>query len=414
MAQIGTGTSILTAANTYSGGTTISAGTLQLGNAGITGSITGNVDDNGVFEFNRTDTGLNFAGNISGTGSLVQAGTGTSTLSGNNTYSGVTTVSGGTLLAGSATALSVNSAFTVSGATLDLGGFSNTIGSLAGTGTVTDSVAGTAVLSAGSNNATTTFSGTLQNGAGTLALTKLGTGTLTLSGPNTYSGATTVSVGTLQAGSTTALSATSDFTVNSILDLHGFSNSIGSLAGTGIVTDTGAGATFSVGGDNTSSVFSGTLQNGPGALALTKSGSGTLTLTGTNTYTGGTTISSGTLQLGNATATGSIVGNIVDSAILQFDRTDAGLNLGGNISGTGSVVQIGTGSAVTLSGANTYNGVTTVSAGTLQAGSLSALSAGSDFTVNTNATLDLHGFSNAVGSLAGNGTVTDLYAPRSH
>ena len=90
---------------------------------------------------------------------------------------------------------------------------------------MTDSVAGTAVLSAGSNNATTTFSGTLQNGAGTLALTKSGTGTLTLSGTNTYSGATTVSAGTLRAGSGSALSATSDFTVSSILDLNGFSNS---------------------------------------------------------------------------------------------------------------------------------------------------------------------------------------------
>ena len=108
---MGTGTSILTAANTYSGGTTISAGTLQLGNAGITGSIVGNVVDNGVLQFNRTDTALNLAGNITGTGSVIQAGTGTVTLSGNNTYSGVTTVSAGTLLAGSATALSVNSAF---------------------------------------------------------------------------------------------------------------------------------------------------------------------------------------------------------------------------------------------------------------------------------------------------------------
>src|SRR5271157_2188864 len=117
LVRIGTGTSILTAANTYSGLTTISAGTLQLGNAGITGSITGNVVDNGALEFNRTDTGLNLTGNISGTGSVVQAGTGTVTLSGVNTYSGVTTVSAGTLLAGSATALSTNSAFTVSGAT---------------------------------------------------------------------------------------------------------------------------------------------------------------------------------------------------------------------------------------------------------------------------------------------------------
>ena len=99
------------------------------------------------------------------------------------------------------------------------------------------------------------------------------------------------------------------------------------------------------------------LQNGTGALALTKSGTGTLTLTGTNTYTGGTTISAGTLQLGNATATGSIVGNIIDNAYCSsIDRYGFGFN--GAISGTGSVVQTGPGT-VTLSGNNTYTGVTT-------------------------------------------------------
>ena len=103
----------------------------------------------------------------------------------------------------------------------------------------------------------------LQNGSGTLALTKSGAGTLTLSGNNTYSGATTVSAGTLQAASATALSANSDFTVGSTLDLNGFSNSIGSLAGSGTITNSGAApATLSAGGDNTSTTFSGVLQNG--------------------------------------------------------------------------------------------------------------------------------------------------------
>ena len=110
--------------------------------------------------------------------------------------------------------------------------------------------------------------------------------------------------------------------------------------------------------------------------------------------------------MGNATATGSLVGNITDNGVLQLDRSDAGLNLAGNISGTGSVVQIGTGSTVTLSGTNSYSGVTTVSAGTLQAGSITALSAASNFTVS-GAVLNLNGFSNAIGSLAGTGTVTN-------
>src|SRR5208283_3499940 len=151
---------------------------------------------------------------------------------------------------------------------LNLGGFSNAIGSLAGSGTVTDT--GTAAtLSAGADNASTTFSGTLQNGPGALALTKTGTGVLTLSGTNTYTGPTTVNAGTLQAGSSGGLSASSDFTVNSTLDLNGFSNAIGSLAGNGIVTNNGlAVATLSAGSDGASTTFSGSLQNGNGTLAI--------------------------------------------------------------------------------------------------------------------------------------------------
>ena len=99
-----------------------------------------------------------------------------------------------------------------------------------------------------------------------------------------------------------------------------------------------------------------------------------MTLTGTNSYTGGTTISGGTLQLGNAGGTGTIVGAITDNGVLQFSRTDTALALSGNITGTGSVVQLAANTGtVTLSGINTYSGVTTVNAGTLQAGSTTAL-----------------------------------------
>ena len=130
-----------------------------------------------------------------------------------------------------------------------------------------------ATLSAGGDNATTVFSGTLQNGPGALGLTKAGSGIFTLSGLNTYSGATTVSAGTLRAGSTTALSANSDFTVTSTLDLNGFSNVVGSLAGTGIVTNSGAAlATLTAGGDNASTTFSGALQNGIGTLGPQQNG----------------------------------------------------------------------------------------------------------------------------------------------
>ena len=219
-----------------------------------------------------------------------------------------------------------------------------------------------------------------------------------LTGPNTYSGGTTISAGTLQAGSTTAFSPNSAFTVNSILDLNGFSNTIGSLAGTGTVTNNNsAPATLTVGsffnGSNT--VFGGIIQDGSSPLALIVSSftpgfNPTLTLTGANTYTGGTIIFSN-LQVGNGGTTGSIASDVVfQGGSLIFNRSN-NTTFGGDISGFGQLQQIG-GGTLALTGVNTYNGKTTVDPGsTLQAGSPTALSQNSSFIVN--GALDLNGFS---------------------
>src|SRR5206468_2182746 len=132
--KTGSGTILITGNNTYTGGTFIGAGTLQLGNGGTTGSISGNVTDNGTLAFDRSDT-LIFTGSITGSGAVSQIGSGTTILAANNNYTGGTTISAGTLQAGSATGFSPNSEFTVN-SILDLHGFNNTIGSLTGTGTV--------------------------------------------------------------------------------------------------------------------------------------------------------------------------------------------------------------------------------------------------------------------------------------
>ena len=95
---------ILTGANTYSGGTTIAAGTLQLGDGGTTGSIVGNVVDNGTLAFDRSDA-VTFPGAISGTGSVSQIGPGSTTLTAANSYSGGTLLAAGTLIAGNNSAL---------------------------------------------------------------------------------------------------------------------------------------------------------------------------------------------------------------------------------------------------------------------------------------------------------------------
>jgi autotransporter-associated beta strand protein len=98
--QAGSGTTILTGDNIYSGGTTITAGTLQLGSGGTSGSIVGNVVDNGTLVFNRSGDKKTFNGLVSGTGNLVKLGSDTLVLTANNTYSGGTTIESGTLVAG--------------------------------------------------------------------------------------------------------------------------------------------------------------------------------------------------------------------------------------------------------------------------------------------------------------------------
>ena len=134
--QIGPGTTILTGDSTYTGGTTITAGTLQLGNGGTTGSIAGDVLNNGTLAFNRLRP-LDLRRRDIGDGAVNQIGAGHHGPDGANSYAGDTTVSAGTLQAGATNTFSPNSIFTVdSGATLDLAGFDQTIPGLINQGIV--------------------------------------------------------------------------------------------------------------------------------------------------------------------------------------------------------------------------------------------------------------------------------------
>ena len=399
--RLGSGATILTGTNTYGGGTTISSGTLQLGNGGTAGSITGNVSDNGVLAFDRSDT-VTFAGVITGAGGVTQIGTGTTILTGANTYSGGTIITVGTLEAGSPSALSQNSEFTVN-SFLDLHGFNSTIASLSGTGAVLNNGATAAALAVGNNNASTTFSGVFRRNE-RVQLTKSGTGTLTLTGANTYSGGTTISAGTLQVGNGGATGSISGnvtdngtlaFDRSDAVTFGGVISATGSLVqlGNGTLTLTGnntysGGTTISAGtlqlgnGGTTGSITGNVTDNGTlafdrsnsvtfgevisGVGTLVQSGSGTLILTGNNTYSGGTTISAGALQIGSGGTTGSIVGDVTDNGTLAFDRSDS-VTFAGVISGAGALVQSGSGTLV-LNGNNSYSGGTTISAGTLQIG----------------------------------------------
>ena len=289
----------LTGANTYTGTTTISNGTLQIGNAGTSGTLgTGSVTNNGSLVFNRTNS-LTVSNAISGSGSLTQGGTGTLILTGANTYSGVTAISAGTLQLGNGT----------------------TNGSV--TGNITDN---SALIF--SNASAQTYSGVI-SGSGTV--TKNSAGTLTFTGSNTYTGVTTISAGTLRLGNgTTNGSVVGNITDNATL---AFANS-SEQTYSGVISGTGT---------------------------VTKSSAGTLILGGVNTYTGTTTISAGMLQVGNGTTNGAIAGNIIDNATLVF-VTPSTLTYTGVISGSGTVIKEG-GSRLSLGGANTYSGGTTINTG---------------------------------------------------
>ncbi len=274
-----------------------------------------------------TVTGLStttLAGDISGTGAIAKVGAGTLSLSGNNSYSGGTTLSNGTLQLGNANGLgSATAGVTVNGGTLDLNALGPTAGALNGnSGTIKSNVAGAASITVGSGGGSGSYSGTIQNGSGSVAFIKTGAGTQTISGNNSYSGGTTVSGGTLQMGHVNALgSNTGDVTVNSgTLDLHGFSPTIGALNGAGgaVQSNVAGVVALTVGNGGAGGSFAGAIQNGSGALSLLKTGAGTQTLAGNNTYSGGTTVSAGTLVVGHVNALGTGDLTINNTALTQL------------------------------------------------------------------------------------------------
>ncbi len=430
----GAGTLILNAENTYTGGTTISGGTLVATNVDALGS--GDVTDDATLELN---TGGTFDNAIGGSGNVVKSGADTLTLSGSNSYTGGTTISGGTLVASNVEALGTGDV--TNNATLELNTGGDFINNIGGTGRVEKSGDDTLTLS-GSNTYT---GGTLING-GTLVASNveaLGTGdvtdnatlalntggtfdnaisgsgqvvksgdeTLTLSGTNSYTGGTTISGGTLVATNVEALGS-GDVTDDATLELNTGGTFDNAISGSGQVVKSGdkmltlSGANSYSGGtlisdgtlvaSNVEALGTGDVTNNAtlalntggdftnnisGSGQVVKSGDDTLTLSGANSYTGGTTISGGTLVATNVDALGT--GDVTNSATLE-------LNTGGTfdnaISGSGQVVKSGD-ETLTLSGSNTYTGGTLISGGTLVATNVDALGTGD---VTDNATLELN------------------------
>jgi len=182
-----------------------------------------------------------------------------------------------------------------------------------------------------------------------------------------------------------------------------------------INTDLSVGAsvnrTLTLGGSNTgTNTFAGKIGDGPGAVInLTKADAGTWILSGANTYTGATTVSGGTLQIGNGGTTGSLSPGsaITNNATLRFNRSNTitqGTDFSSVIAGTGALVQAGSGTTI-LTGTNTYTGVTTVNAGTLLINSPGSLASGSAVTVNNGGTLGGNGTINGTVTVAAGGHI---------
>ncbi len=171
LAVIGTGTLILTNANTYSGTTTITSATLQLDNGGSTGYVAGPIVNNGALALDRGDTNLLLSSVISGSGSLEQIGSGMSTLNAANTFSGNTTISAGTLQLDNSLALQNSTlVYNNQGGILSfVGGLTAaTLGGLSGSQSLPllDTNGGAVALTVGGNGQSTTYSGAFSDAGG--------------------------------------------------------------------------------------------------------------------------------------------------------------------------------------------------------------------------------------------------------
>ena len=300
LSKSGAGTMTLSGANTYTGATTISAGTLQLGDGSTTGTLSASsaisVGSGATFAVNRSSAatqGTDFSSAaITGAGGFTQAGSGTTILNATNTYTGGTTVSAGTLrlvnsASGDAIRGSVHNYAVASGATLEF----NRTGESEGIDTFNLSGAGTFKTS-GLAMAQTSAGSTVAMGSGALFHVESGTYRFGASGIGVWDN----NLSDMQVDS----GATFDGAATPIV--------VNALNGSGTVL-TGGGITLGV--DNGSGTFSGVIGNsgfGGSAFSITKSGSGTQTLSGANTYTGATTVSSGMLLVNgdNSAASGAV------------------------------------------------------------------------------------------------------------
>jgi len=310
-------------------------------------------------------------------GGLTKIGSGTLTLSGANTYTGTTTISAGEIQLGTGGTLGATTADLVDNATLDLGGTSQTVGALFGSGTILNSVTGTKTLTVGNDNGTGTFTGLIENSTGTVAFTKAGTGAEVLTGANTYTGTTTISGGTLQLGN---------------------GGTTGSLSTSSVIVDNGNFTIDESGPVTQGSSFSTVVLSGTGGF--TQAGTGTTTLNLLNTFSGTTTIAKGAISISTVNTSSSAAQNLGEGSMVDLGvaGTSSGdlIYTGGSNTLAKSIYALGNGGdtvdnagsgTLTLSGSIVKNGTKLTLEGDFNVtGTISGASSGSDLIINTGTT----------------------------
>ncbi len=461
----GASTLTLGGANTYSGATSITDGTLALASLGtilsspsVTATspgalqISSGAGDKTVNDFSGTgnlilnNTGskltlnqsnpLTISGVISGTGNLEKAGgVNTLTLEGINTFSGSTTVTTGTLTLNSAGNLASTSALILNSATnpafsITVGAGSKTVGSLSGSGNIQ---LNENTLTVNQGVAATTYNGVI---SGTGGFTQQGSATaiLNLAATQLYTGTTTISAGILNLST-----ALSDISSSSALTINGGSLDIASGVGAKTVNNL-SGTTFggiNLNNNNLTITQSSALQfDGviSGTGILTKQGANILTLAGVNSYSGATSITAGTLALASGgtiansssvtpTAPGALqidagsktINNFSGSGSLILNNTGNTLSVNqtsdlthsGVISGTGNFLKSG-GAILTLTGANTFTSSTTISDGTLKLDPTGGIDSSANVTITSPGILNANngGTSKNIRNLNGSGNIS--------
>jgi filamentous hemagglutinin family protein len=352
--KLGSGTAVLAASNAYTGGTTITAGTLTAGSTSAFGGTSGAMTVNGgtlaLGSYSQTLgtvviganggsitgtsgvlTGANYtfnntAGNaatvsaiLAGTGSLTQAGSGVTTLLGANTYGGGTTLSAGTLNLGSATAVGSSGTIGFGGGTLQYSAANTTDYSSR------FSNAASQAYSVDTNGQNITWASALTSSGG--SLTKLGAGTLTVSGNNTFNGGTSLSAGTLSLGSANAISTAGTITFGG--GILQFSSSNTTDYASRFSTAAGQAYKFDTNGQNIT--LAGALSSS--SSTLDKYGPGNLTLTDASRYAsnsvGATAIAAGTLTLRVAHPTAINAAAVISGAgTLALENSNASSTTG--------------------------------------------------------------------------------------